>query len=182
MRLRNHPSVIRFLIGSDTNPVLGVERDVRKALRDARWPTPILASASGDTSHRLGPTGVKMTGPYDWVPPGYWYDPRADGGAEGFNTETSAGQSIPELEDVRQMLTPEEREALWTEPWTPQSHAGIGDSVFKTFHIFDRAMTARMGAPTSLADYVRKAQVLAVRERARDVRGVLAQPVPLDGA
>ena len=51
--------------------------------------------------------------------------------------------------------------ALWTEPRTPQYHAGVGDSVFKTFHIFDRAMTARMGAPTSLADYVRKAQVMA---------------------
>ena len=132
-----------------------------KALRDARWPNPILASASGDTSSVLGPTGVKMTGPYDWVPPGYWYDPRADGGADGFNTETSAGQSIPEIENVRRMLSRDERDALWTEPRTPQYHAGVGDSVFKTFHIFDRAMTARMGAPTSLADYVRKAQVMA---------------------
>ena len=161
VRMRNHPSVITFMIGSDTKPVLGVQEMYVKALRDARWPNPILASASGDTSSVLGPTGVKMTGPYDWVPPGYWYDPRADGGAEGFNTETSAGQSIPELEDVRRMLSPDEREALWTEPRTPQYHAGVGDSVFKTFHIFDRAMTARMGAPTSLADYVRKAQVMA---------------------
>ena len=59
------------------------------------------------------------------------------------------------------MLSPDELRALWTEPRTPQYHAGVGDSVFKTFHIFDRAMTARMGAPTSLADYVRKAQVMA---------------------
>jgi exo-1,4-beta-D-glucosaminidase len=161
VRMRNHPSVITFMIGSDTKPVLGVQEMYVNALRDARWPDPILASASGDTSSVLGPTGVKMTGPYDWVPPGYWYDPRADGGAEGFNTETSAGQSIPELEDVRRMLSPDERTALWTEPRTPQYHAGVGDSVFKTFHIFDRAMTARMGAPTSLADYVRKAQVMA---------------------
>ena len=59
------------------------------------------------------------------------------------------------------MLSREELRALWTEPRTPQYHAGVGDSVFKTFHIFDRAMTARMGAPTGLADYVRKAQVMA---------------------
>ena len=161
IRMRNHPSVITFMIGSDTEPVPGVQQMYVEALRDARWPNPILASASGDTSSVLGPTGVKMTGPYDWVPPAYWYDPRADGGAEGFNTETSAGQSIPELEDVRRMLSPDERRALWTEPRTPQYHAGVGDSVFKTFHIFDRAMTARLGAPTSLADYVRKAQVMA---------------------
>jgi exo-1,4-beta-D-glucosaminidase len=161
IRMRNHPSVITFLIGSDTKPVLGVQRMYVKALHDARWPNQIIASASGDTSSVLGPTGVKMTGPYDWVPPSYWYDPRADGGADGFNTETSAGQSIPELENVKRMLAPDERRALWTEPRTPQYHAGVGDSVFKTFHIFDRAMTARMGAPTSLSDYVEKAQVMA---------------------
>jgi exo-1,4-beta-D-glucosaminidase len=161
IRMRNHPSVFMFMIGSDTKPVLDVQRMYVKALRDARWPNPILASSTGDTSSVLGPTGVKMTGPYDWVPPGYWYDPRADGGADGFNTETSAGQSIPEIENLRRMLSPDELRALWTEPRTPQYHAGVGNSVFKTFHIFDRAMTERMGAPAGLADYVRKAQVMA---------------------
>jgi exo-1,4-beta-D-glucosaminidase len=161
IRMRNHPSVFTFLIGSDTKPVVSVQKMYVKALQDARWPNPILASASGDTSSVLGPTGVKMTGPYDWIPPSYWGDPRAQGGADGFNTETSAGQSIPELESVKRMLSPDERRALWMEPRTPQYHAGVGDSVFKTFHIFDGAMTARMGAPTSLADYVEKSQVMA---------------------
>ncbi len=161
IRMRNHPSVFMFMIGSDTKPVVDVQKMYVDALRAARWPNPILASSSDDTSSVLGPTGVKMTGPYDWVPPGYWYDPRAQGGADGFNTETSAGQSIPEIENLRRMLTSVELRALWTEPRTPQYHAGVGDSVFKTFHIFDRAMTARMGAPTGLADYVRKAQVMA---------------------
>ncbi len=59
------------------------------------------------------------------------------------------------------MLSLDERRALWMEPRTSQYHAGVGDSVFKTFHIFDRAMTARMGAPTSLADHVEKSQVMA---------------------
>ena len=160
LRLRNHPSVIGFLIGSDTNPVARVERAFTDALSAARWPTPVLASASWDTSHRMGPTGVKMTGPYDWVPPGYWYDPRADGGAWGFNTETSAGASIPELEHVREMLTAAEQRRLWRSPWKPQAHAGTGNSVFNDFKIFAAAMTARLGRPTSLADFVRKAQVL----------------------
>ena len=161
IRMRNHPSVFTFLIGSDAKPVVSVQKMYVKALHDARWPNPILASASGDTSSVLGATGVKMTGPYDWIPPSYWGDPRAQGGADGFNTETSAGQSIPELESVKRMLSPDERNALWTQPRTPQYHAGVGDSVFKTFHIFDRAMTARIGAPTSLADYVEKAQVMS---------------------
>ena len=50
VRMRNHPSVITFMIGSDTKPVLGVQEMYVEALRDARWPNPILASASGDTS------------------------------------------------------------------------------------------------------------------------------------
>ena len=75
IRMRNHPSVFTFLIGSDTKPVVSVQRMYVKALQDAGWPNPILASASGDTSSVLGPTGVKMTGPYDWIPPSYWGDP-----------------------------------------------------------------------------------------------------------
>ena len=153
-----------------------------KALRDAHWPNPILASSTADTSSVLGPTGVKMTGPYDWVPPGYWYDPRADGGADGFNTETSAGQSIPEIENLRRMLSRDELRALWTEPRTPQYHAGVGDSVFKTFHIFDRAMTARMGAPTEPRRLRPQGAGDGVRERARDVRVVLAEQVRGDRA
>jgi exo-1,4-beta-D-glucosaminidase len=160
LRLRNHPSVVGFLVGSDTNPSPDVEEELVGALQRIRWPTPILASASGDRTDLLGPTGVKMTGPYDWVPPGYWYASRADGGAWGFNTETSAGASIPELESVRRMLTPAEQEALWRSPSQPQPHTGTGDSVFNDFGVFANAMTKRLGAATSLADFVRKAQVL----------------------
>jgi len=34
-----------------------------------------------------------MNGPYDWVPPGYWYEDRERGGAYGFNTETGPARS-----------------------------------------------------------------------------------------
>jgi exo-1,4-beta-D-glucosaminidase len=159
LRLRDHPSVMAFLIGSDTNPMPAVATRYLAALRSASWPNPIIASASGDHGP-LGPTGLKMTGPYDWVPPGYWYDPRADGGARGFNTETSAGASIPEVESLRRMLTPSELRTLWHRPAARQAHAGIGDSVFKDFALFGRAMDARLGSATSLQDFVRRAQVL----------------------
>jgi exo-1,4-beta-D-glucosaminidase len=160
LRMRDHPSVIAFLIGSDTNPAPDVAREFVNALDVAEWPDPILASASGDWTSPLEPTGLKMTGPYDWVPPGYWYAPQADGGATGFNTETSAGASIPELETVRRMLTPAERRTLWQRPSRPQAHSGTGDSVFNNFRIFGTAMDERMGRATSLADFVQKAQVM----------------------
>ena len=42
-----------------------------------------------------GPSGVKMNGPYDWVPPSYWFVDRQRGGAYGFNTETGPGPQPP---------------------------------------------------------------------------------------
>jgi exo-1,4-beta-D-glucosaminidase len=159
-RLRNHPSVIAFLIGSDQAPRPVLERMYVHALRGANWPDPILGSASDDETPLLGRTGVKMTGPYEWVPPVYWYARRAPGGDRGFNTETSAGASIPEIESLRRMLTPVERQALWRTPSRRQSHAGVGDSVFKNFSVFARAMDARFGRPGSLATFVRDAQAM----------------------
>lgn len=120
-RLRDHPSVLSFLIGSDFAPDAGTERDYLDALRAADWPTPVIPAASAVTTALSGPSGMRMTGPYDWVPPSYWYDKR-EGGATGFNSETSAGPSIPTLDTLRRTLSPAELETLWRSPWAPQYH------------------------------------------------------------
>ncbi|MFG2352322.1 sugar-binding domain-containing protein [Streptomyces sp. NPDC048521] len=156
-RLRGHPSVISFLIGSDFAPDATIEKNYLDALKAADWPTPVVSSASDRSSPRLGSSGMKMTGPYDWVPPGYWYAKR-EGGATGFNSETSAGPSIPTLDTLRRMMTPAELDTLWKDPDARQYHRSPS-SVFGTLKIYDEALTGRYGAPTSLADYVRKAQL-----------------------
>jgi exo-1,4-beta-D-glucosaminidase len=73
-RLRDHPSVISFLIGSDFSPSKTIEKNYVDALRAADWPTPIVPAASDASSPITGSSGMKMTGPYDWVPPSYWYN------------------------------------------------------------------------------------------------------------
>ncbi|MEU6773552.1 exo-beta-D-glucosaminidase [Streptomyces sp. NPDC046759] len=156
-RLRGHPSVISFLIGSDFAPDAKTEKTYLDALHAADWPDPVVSAASDNSSPRLGSSGMKMTGPYDWVPPGYWYAPR-EGGATGFNSETSAGPSIPTLDTLRRMLTPAELDTLWKDPAARQYHRSPSP-VFGTLKIYDAALTGRYGAPTSLADYVRKAQL-----------------------
>ncbi|WP_412542092.1 hypothetical protein R8Z50_06025 [Longispora sp. K20-0274] len=162
-RLRNHPSVLSFLIGSDLAPPERVETEYLAALRAVDWPTPVLSSASGVASPRSGPPGLKMTGPYDWVPPGYWYDKR-DGGAYGLNAETSAGAALPSMDSLRRMLSPEELERLWREPDAPVYRSGtLG---FADLAIFNGALAGRYGPPTDLADYVAKAH-LAQFEAAR---------------
>jgi exo-1,4-beta-D-glucosaminidase len=157
--LRNHPSVIGFLIGSDHAPPAAIAKMYLDTLRAADWPLPIIAAASDEATAELGPSGMKMPGPYTWVPPAYWYADK-EGGAFGFNSETSAGASIPLLEDLPRMLAPQELEALWKYPQVRQYHAGATWSAeFASLAPFDTALTARYGAPKSLADYVAKSQL-----------------------
>ncbi|MGH8192618.1 MAG: glycoside hydrolase family 2 protein, partial [Rhodanobacteraceae bacterium] len=111
-RLRDHPSVIAFLIGSDNAPPAEVAKTYVDALRAADWPDPIVSAASAQKTDAAGPSGMKMSGPYAWVPPDYWYADKV-GGAFGFNSETSAGVDIPRLSSLRAMLTPRALEALW---------------------------------------------------------------------
>ncbi|MGW2035010.1 glycoside hydrolase family 2 protein [Streptomyces sp. NPDC001811] len=156
-RLRDHPSVISFLIGSDFAPDARIEKTYLDALESADWSTPVVSSASDRSSPRLGSSGMKMTGPYDWVPPGYWYAKR-EGGATGFNSETSAGPSIPTLDTLRRMMTPAELDTLWKDPDARQYHRSPSP-VFGTLKIYDDALAGRYGAPTGLTDYVRKAHL-----------------------
>jgi exo-1,4-beta-D-glucosaminidase len=151
--------VIAFLVGSDFAPPEDVERGYLDALRENDWPNPVVSSAADASSPQLGRSGMKMTGPYDWVPPAYWYEQKA-GGAFGFNSETSAGATIPTLASLQAMLGPDEQRALWQEPDATQFHAGREGSQFGTIGVFSKALAARYGPPTSFEDYVRKGNVL----------------------
>lgn len=156
--LRNHPSVIGFLIGSDHAPPPALAKLYAEVLHDEAWPNPIVSAASDDKTAAAGPSGMKMSGPYDWVPPNYWYADKV-GGAFGFNGETSAGPDIPRLEDIQRMLTPLDQLALWQYPKVRQYHAAAFWSPFSSLELFDTALAKRYGAPKDLADYVAKAQL-----------------------
>ncbi|MFI7353982.1 glycosyl hydrolase 2 galactose-binding domain-containing protein [Streptomyces avidinii] len=156
-RLRSHPSILSFLIGSDFAPDAQTEREYLDALRAADWPTPVIPAASAVTTPLSGPSGMRMTGPYDWVPPSYWYDKR-EGGATGFNSETSAGPSVPTLDTLRRTLSPAELETLWKSPGAPQYHRSPSRT-FNTLKLFDEALTRRYGPPRDLRDYVATAQL-----------------------
>ncbi|THA32071.1 exo-beta-D-glucosaminidase [Streptomyces sp. A1547] len=156
-RLRDHPSVVSFLIGSDFAPDAEIEKGYLDALKAADWPTPVIPAASAKSAPLSGPSGMRMPGPYDWEPPGYWYDKR-EGGATGFNSETSAGPDVPTLDTLRRMMSPAELTALWKDPAAPQYHRSPSRT-YATLELYDDALTARYGAPRSLEDYVAKAQL-----------------------
>jgi len=156
LRLRNHPSVLVWLNGSDFPPPARVEQAYLDVLAEVDWSKPILSNATDAPGPVSGPSGVKMRGPYDYVPPSYWLTDTANGGAFGFATEIGPGAAIPPLESLERML-PADR--LWpmNEYWT--FHAG-GDE-FKDLSLFTGALEARYGPARSVEDYARKAQALA---------------------
>jgi exo-1,4-beta-D-glucosaminidase len=156
-RLRVHPSVFVWLNGSDEIPSPQVEKDYLAVLKERDWANPILNNAADRTSTLSGPSGVKMTGPYDYVPPEYWYlDKDKFGGAFGFNTETGPGAAVPGIESIRRTLP---RKSWWPmdEQWN--YHAALGK--FAQYSSFNAAMGATYGPATSLENYVLKAQLMA---------------------
>jgi exo-1,4-beta-D-glucosaminidase len=156
--LRNHPSVIGFLIGSDNAPPAAIAKMYVDTLHAEDWSLPIIAAAADQATTETGPSGMKMAGPYSWIPPVYWYANKL-GGAFGFDSEVSAGASIPLLDDLTRMLSPQELEALWKYPQERQFHASAAWSIFATIAPFDIALGKRYGPPKSLEDYVAKSQL-----------------------
>jgi exo-1,4-beta-D-glucosaminidase len=155
-RLRNHPSVFVWLYGSDNPPPADVEKMYLGTLHDAEWPNPSVSSASAAPTTVTGNSGVKMTGPYEYVPPVYWLADTTAGGAYGYNTETSPGPAIPTLESVKRFVP---KEHLWPLDDVWNYHAG-GER-FTTVNVFTDGLNKRYGTATSLEDYERKAQAVA---------------------
>ena len=152
--LRNHPSVFVWVLGSDMLPRPELERRYLAELAEVDPTRPALASCAVDVSEVSGPSGVKMNGPYDWVPPIYWYVDRERGGAYGFNTETGPGPQPPPVESIRRMM-PEENWWPVDEMWDFHS----GRNQFNTIETYHEALDARYGEATDLEDFARKAQI-----------------------
>ncbi len=155
LRLRNHPSVFVWLNGSDGPPPAAVERTYLDVLKNLGWTRPVISSATAKPA-ASGPSGVKMNGPYDYVPPSYWLADAKHGGAFGFATEVGPGGAVPPLESLEAML-PADR--LWpiNDAW--KFHSATDE--FYELKLFTAALEGRYGKATGVEDYARKAQALA---------------------
>jgi exo-1,4-beta-D-glucosaminidase len=170
--VRNHPSVFSFQ-WSDNAPTTNQETLALNGFAAADYTGPFISSAEYKSSSQLGVSGEKE-GPYDWVPPSYWYDTSHfdsgdssltnAGGSWGFDSEQSAGDTVPTLDSINRFLSTSDQTALWKTPTANQYHAnyeGTGHTgyEFGTLFNLDTAITDRYGAPTSLSQYVEEAQV-----------------------
>jgi exo-1,4-beta-D-glucosaminidase len=174
-RLRNHPSVIDYS-WSDNAPIKKQESVSLAAFARAGFDDPIISSAEYNSSPILGVSGEKE-GPYDWVPPDYWYDtshssnapPDVDptltnvGGSWGFDSEESAGDTVPTIDSIDRFLSPADQAELWQDPAFNQYHTnyepGHTGYAFGTLFNLDTAIAKRYGPWSDLNQYVEEAQV-----------------------
>jgi exo-1,4-beta-D-glucosaminidase len=167
-RLRGHPSILAWLNGSDNQPPPEQEQVYLGIEQELHWPDPTLSSATAKLGTGGAQNGVRMTGPYDYVPPSYWLEDREEdqpghkcdlggcGGAHGFNTETSSGPAIPPVESLRTMLGPDH---VWPIDDAWRLHAGGG--AFHELDNYTNALNARFGTARGVDDYAEKSQLMA---------------------
>jgi exo-1,4-beta-D-glucosaminidase len=164
-RLRSHPSLLAWMNGSDNPPPPDVEEMYLTVEKQAQWPNPVVSSATEKPAAVTGDSGVKMTGPYEYVAPVYWTEdartgphhchPGGCGGAYGFNTETGPGPAVPPIESLQMMLP---KDHLWPIDDFWNFHAG-GEQ-FKTIQLYTEAQNARYGRSSSAAEFAFKSQLM----------------------
>jgi exo-1,4-beta-D-glucosaminidase len=177
-QLRDHPSVLNFS-WSDNNPIAEQEAVTDAGFSQSGFTDPIISSAEYNPAAIYGPSGEKE-GPYDWVPPDYWYDTTHSsnnaldedstltnvGGSWGFDSEQSAGDTVPTMDSIQRFMSPADQAALWQQPDAHQFHTNYESTDgthsgydFGTLDNLDTAIAGRYGQWHSLAQYVQEAQV-----------------------
>ena len=166
-RLRSHPSLVMWLNGSDNPPPPDVEQMYLDVEKDLLWPNPVVSSATGKKTSVTGDSGMKMSGPYEYIAPSYWEvdtpegqpgrklcNPGGCGGGYGFDSETSMGPAVPPIESIREMVG---KDHMWPIDDVWNYHAGGGE--FKTIGVFSEALTNRYGKSDNVEDFAIKSQM-----------------------
>ncbi len=153
-RLRSHPCMLGWMNGSDNPPPEEVEKTYLQVLENLHWPTPAVSSATEAPAEFSGASGVKMNGPYEWVPPVYWYEDEKHGGAWGFNTETSPGPAVPPIESLENFLPGH----LWPVDECWDYHCGR--NMFGDLDVFTKALVKRYGKADTVESYAMKSQAM----------------------
>ena len=155
LRLRAHPSLLMWLNGSDNPPPHDREVAYLDVEKEIHWNKPVVSSATAKETDVTGKSGVKMSGPYDYVPANYWIVDTKAGGAYGFNTETSPGPAVPPVEELRTFI-PEDK--LWPINDVWNFHAGGGK--FKNIELYAGALEKRYGEAKDASDFAWKSQAM----------------------
>ena len=160
-KLGPHPSVIIFILGSDYGPTYGVEERWRDIFEKERWPNEILSSAAASKKGDDYPTGVKMSGPYSWVPPNYFFlkDSRNNsvGGAYGFLTEGGPGENPLRYGSIEKVFSKENLKEYTGDSWN--YHCGNKED-FGSLKRIIKPIKERLGDIKDFEDFMRKSSAI----------------------
>jgi len=154
--LRNHPSIFTWAGGSDAMPAPSLEKRYLQTLEKYDKTRPFLISSGDFESSISGKSGMKMYGPYEYVPPIYWYEDKELGGAYGFNSEIGPGPQIPTIDAIKKMIPVAELWPVENKIWN--YHSGRKD--FNTLAVYLKALNAKFSQPKDLEDLAFKAQLM----------------------
>ena len=159
-KLSPHPSVIIFILGSDYGPTNRVEERWRKIFAEEKWPNEILSSAAAASPEEY-PTGVKMSGPYSWVPPNYFFLEKSRnngyGGAYGFLTEGGPGENPLRKGSIEKIYNETNLEDYTGQSWN--YHCG-NKGVFGNLSKIILPINERLGNITNFDDFMRKSSAI----------------------
>ena len=156
-KLSPHPSVIIFVLGSDLAPKNGIEEKWREIFFEEKWGVEILSSAAYDSPKNF-PTGTKMSGPYSWVPPNYFYLEKSrnieNGGAWGFLTEGGPGENPLRKGSYEKVFSEENRFNYSGDSW--RYHCGKEGGSFYDLDKFINPTSERYGKIKNFDDFQKK--------------------------
>jgi exo-1,4-beta-D-glucosaminidase len=135
--IRNHPCLMGFMIGSDFPATARVEDMYLTLLEEMPIDVPVTGNSATKHTEQLGPTGM-IHGPYDFVPPVFWYQ----GGATGFNTETGPDVCLPLMETLRKTFPKKGDLKVRSHAWN--MHCGL--QMYTSTMPGDKALARRYGA------------------------------------
>jgi exo-1,4-beta-D-glucosaminidase len=96
-----------------------------------------------------------MTGPYEYCGPEYWVNPKAAGGALGFNTETGIGLNMPQYESVVKMIAPADR---WPVGKAWDALCTVAGEGMHDTHVIKEVVERQYGEPSNIEQFVSRAQ------------------------
>jgi len=174
-RLRNHPSLLLWTGGNETYPRKDILQGISKYMAQLDGTRPFLPSSAnsdlppkswGWTWPDNGPSGTYSGGPYYWVPPAKYYQ-LADSAKDWVFKNEVGIPSVPSVGVLKRFIPDLKPDP--SKPYPLNNTWGYHDACEGNgkYSYYDNAIRNEYGKPTSLSDYVDKAQLVnAVNYRA----------------
>ena len=155
--LRSHPSVFIWANGSDGHAPDKVKSDYHQILSELHWQNAVVDTVSSfnkDANGKVIWDGIRMSGPYSWRPPSYWFSDQYKA-TTGSCAEQGDNESIPPYESLKKFIPADK---LWPINDWWYYHAGATDGNSTLLNV-TKTINTRYGPSTSAAEFAEKAQM-----------------------